>query len=150
VIAFDFDPVPDHLRALSSRLFEVEVLSVGHLTMGFIGTPRLLPVLRKAGLEGLAGQLLLNEDEPSWLFPVTKGATTIWERWNSWTAGTGFADRRMNSFNHYAFGAVGSYLFGDGTGIWELSPGYGNTLIAPVLLSGVDWLGEIQNCPRRD
>lgn len=139
-LAFDFDLVPGRLHADTRRHFEKEIKKAGHLTTGFIGTPRLLPGLRKAELAGLAAELLLRNKAPSWLFAVDQGATTIWERWNSWSPTEGFADPRMNSFNHYALGAVGSYLFGDVAGIRDLSPGYARTLVAPVLLPGIDWI----------
>ena len=82
-----------------------------HLDTGFIGTAYLCPALVKAGLSDIACDLVLQRDYPSWLFEVDNGATTIWERWNSWHPKKGFASPVMNSFNHYANGAVGEFLF---------------------------------------
>ncbi len=91
-----------------------------HLSTGFVGTPYLLPVLTNHGRLDVAYRLVLQTSAPSWLYPVTQGATTIWERWNGWTD-DGFADPAMNSFNHYAYGAVGEWLYGTLGGL-ELDP----------------------------
>lgn len=82
-----------------------------HLSTGFVGVKFLLPVLSELGETELAYELLTKTDYPSWLYPVMNGATTVWERWNSYTIGSGFADRGMNSFNHYSLGSVGEWLF---------------------------------------
>ena len=82
-----------------------------HLTTGFLGTPLLLGVLTENGQVDLAYDLLLQTSYPGWLYPVTQGATTMWERWNSWTAKDGFGPVAMNSFNHYAYGAVGEWFY---------------------------------------
>jgi alpha-L-rhamnosidase len=73
------------------------------------------------------------------LFPVKNGATTMWERWNGWTPDKGFGDVRMNSFNHYAFGAVGEYLYGGVGGIQAASPGYKTITLKPVVGEGLTW-----------
>ena len=87
----------------------------------------------------MAYQLLLTDTYPSWLFPVKNGATTMWERWNGWTPEKGFGDIGMNSFNHYAFGAVGEYLYRYVGGIQPASPGYKTIKIRPILGAGVSW-----------
>ncbi len=88
-----------------------------HLSTGFIGVRYLLPVLSQLGEYALCYQLLTRTDYPSWCYSVVNGATTIWERWNSFTKGVGFADRRMNSFNHYSLGSVGEWLYAYALGI---------------------------------
>jgi alpha-L-rhamnosidase len=96
-----------------------------HLSTGFVGTPYLLHVLTNHGHVDLAYRLLLQTTPPSWLYPVTQGATTIWERWDGWTEERGFQDPAMNSFNHYAYGAVGEWLYGTLAGLeleGDLSP----------------------------
>ena len=103
----------------------------GYLSTGFVGTGYLCPALSKIGRDDLAVQLLLNDGYPSWLYEVKNGATTIWERWNSWTKKDGFGDVSMNSFNHYAFGAVCEWMFAELGGITHLEPGYSKILIAP-------------------
>ena len=82
-----------------------------HLSTGFLGTPLLLKVLTQIGEVDLAYKLLLQTTYPGWLYPVTQGATTMWERWNSWSDTDGFGDVGMNSFNHYGYGAVGEWFF---------------------------------------
>ncbi|MCI5779997.1 MAG: glycoside hydrolase family 78 protein [Lentisphaeria bacterium] len=104
-----------------------------HLSTGFLGTPRLLHVLAEHGQEDLAFRLLEQTSYPSWLYSVLHGATTTWERWNSWAEFDGFADSSMNSFNHYAYGAVGEFLFryvGGIAPVWEF-PGMKKVLISP-------------------
>lgn len=87
------------------------------LSTGFVGTGILCQTLAKVGLNDLAYCLLLQDGDPSWLYSVKQGATTIWERWNSYTKERGFGNVKMNSFNHYAYGAVAEWLFGFVAGI---------------------------------
>jgi alpha-L-rhamnosidase len=137
-LAFTMNLVPDGLREKATSKFIDEIKKFDwHLATGFIGTPRLLPALNIAGRNDVACRLLLQDTYPSWLFPVKNGATTMWERWNGWTPETGFGDISMNSFNHYAFGAVGEYLYGGIGGIQPASPGYKTILIRPAIGSGI-------------
>ncbi len=105
----------------------------GRITTGFIGSTYLLDALSIAGEDELAVDLLLRTEYPSWLYPVTKGATTIWERWNGIFPDGRFADPGMNSFNHYAYGSVLSWMFRRLAGITpvEEEPGYKKILFAP-------------------
>jgi hypothetical protein len=91
---------------------------------------------------------LLQETYPSWLYQVDLGATTMWERWDGWTPGAGFQSIGMNSFNHYAFGAVGQYLYGSIGGINAASPGYKSILIQPVPGVGLTWANTSYNSTR--
>jgi alpha-L-rhamnosidase len=104
-----------------------------HLKTGFLGTPWLLPALSKIGRDDLGMRLLLNETYPSWGFPITMGATTMWERWNSIQPSGEFGPVDMNSFNHYAYGAVGDWMFANLGGIQAVEPGYKTTRIAPLV-----------------
>jgi alpha-L-rhamnosidase len=138
-LAFTMDLVPDELRAQAAEQYVESVKRHnGHLGTGFIGTPRLLPGLSRAGRDDVACRLLLTDTYPSWLFPVKNGATTMWERWNGWTPDKGFGDIKMNSFNHYAFGAVGEYLYGGVGGIQATSPGYKTIVVRPAV-PAPDW-----------
>jgi alpha-L-rhamnosidase len=122
---------PQEVPAAADRLAD-EVASRGHhLTTGFLGTPWLLDALTDAGRIDTAHRLLLQESYPSWLYPVSTGATTIWERWNSWSDSTGFADASMTSFNHYAYGAVGDWVHRTVGGLAPAAPGYRRVLVAP-------------------
>ena len=105
------------------------------LQTGFLGTPLLLPVLTDEAKEPeLAYTLLLQDRFPSWLYSVNQGATTVWERWNSYTKEKGFGPARMNSFNHYAYGCVMEWLFAYAAGIRAdpSVPGFRRLLLAPV------------------
>lgn len=140
LLALHFDLTPDQrdLWALvvESLLNDIEKKRKMHLSTGFLGTPLLLPVLTKVEALDTAYRLLLQSSYPSWLYPVTQGATTMWERWNSWNHETGFGDVRMNSFNHYAYGAVAEWFYEDICGIkpdptfkrFKLEPRFGRFL----------------------
>lgn len=113
------------------------------LTTGFLGTPRLLIALGRIGRNDLAERLLMQRECPSWLYPVTVGATTIWERWNGWTPKEGFENPGMNSFNHFAFGSVGDYFFQFILGITQAedSLGFRSLVIQPTILNGLTEAG---------
>ena len=139
-LAFTLDLVPAGLRTQAAAQFANTIAAYDdHLATGFIGTPRLLPALHLAGRDDLAYEVLLQKTYPSWLYQVTLGATTMWERWDGWTPSGGFETVDMNSFNHYAFGAVGQYLYSAVAGINAASPGYATLLIQPVPGSGLSW-----------
>jgi len=104
-----------------------------HLKTGFLGTPWLLPALTRIGRDDLAMRLLLNEDYPSWGFEIHMGATTMWERWNTIRADGQFGPVDMNSFNHYAYGAVADWMFENLGGLQSVEPGYKRTRIAPLI-----------------
>ncbi len=103
------------------------------LTTGFIGTPYLNLVLSKNGYDAVAYQLFEQRNFPSWLYPVLQGATTMWERWNSYTIKQGFGPVDMNSFNHYSFGAIEEWMFSYMLGIQpeETDPGYHSIVLSP-------------------
>lgn len=122
----------DDYTQVSDTLVELMEESNGYLTTGFIGTGLLCPALTKIGRSDLALQLLLNDQYPSWLYEVDNGATTIWERWNSWTKEGGFGDIGMNSFNHYAFGAVCEWMMESLAGIKPGSNGFETVRVEPV------------------
>ncbi|NCW27741.1 MAG: alpha-L-rhamnosidase [Verrucomicrobia bacterium] len=132
LLALGFDLLPTRLRAAAFQHL-VDLISArnDHLTTGFLGTPLLCPVLTRFGRTDLAYRLLFQEDYPSWLYPIKNGATTMWERWNSYTKEHGFGDVNMNSFNHYAYGAVGEWMYSVIGGIRPLAPGFKKILFAP-------------------
>lgn len=139
-LAFTMDLLPAELREKAAGKYVDEVKRFDwHLATGFIGTPRLLPGLNAAGRDDVAYKLLLQESYPSWLFQVKQGATTMWERWDGWTPERGFQTIEMNSFNHYAFGAVAEYLYSGVGGIAADSPGYKTIRIRPIIRDGLTW-----------
>lgn len=148
-LAFTLNLVPAGLRTQAAQQFANSVAAFNnHLATGFIGTPRLLPALHAAGRDDLAYTVLLQQTYPSWLYQVTLGATTMWERWDGWTPGAGFQTIGMNSFNHYAFGSVGEYLYSVIGGIKPTSPGYKTILIQPVPGTGLTWANTSYNSTR--
>jgi len=122
LLALAFDLLPAEVRPLAAEHLVENIRSLDwHLSTGFIGISHLNPTLTALGRPDVAWRLLLNEDYPSWLYPVRHGATTIWERWNGWTEEDGFFNPQMNSFNHYSLGSVGEWLYRCVAGI-ELDP----------------------------
>ena len=107
----------------------------GNLSTGFLGTSLLLPALSKSGLNNEAYAILQKRTNPSWLYSVDQGATTIWERWDSYTKERGFGPASMNSFNHYAYGAVGEWFYRFMAGIEydENNPGFKHFYLEPVI-----------------
>jgi alpha-L-rhamnosidase len=130
VLALAFDLLPEAQRDKAVRRLADDVRGF-HLTTGFLGTPDLTHVLTRHGETDLAYDLLMRTDYPSWLYPVTKGATTMWERWDGIKPDGSFQDPSMNSFNHYAYGAVGDWLYGTVAGLQPAAPGYERIRIAP-------------------
>jgi alpha-L-rhamnosidase len=132
LLALGFDLLPEKQRPTAlAHLERTLKRRNNHLCTGFVGTPLLCPVLTRFGRTDLAYKLLFNDAYPSWLFPVKNGATTMWERWNSWTPDKGFGEVGMNSFNHYAYGAIGEWLYATVAGISELAPGFKKILLRP-------------------
>lgn len=104
----------------------------GKMSTGFVGTPYILHALSNNGRVDVAYKLLFNEESPSWLCSVNKGATTMWEHWNGIKEDGSFWSADMNSFNHYAYGAVGDWLYGVAAGIKIDEAGYKRVTFAPI------------------
>jgi alpha-L-rhamnosidase len=122
---------PELERLAGEKLVAKLVQTENHLTTGFIGTPWLLPALTSVGRGDLAYAMLLKDTYPSWGYEIKKGATTLWERWNSIEPDGSFGPVDMNSFNHYAYGAVGDWMFQNIGGIRPGEPGYRTSIIEP-------------------
>lgn len=116
LLALAFELLPDTGRQRAADRLVSLIEQRGHATSGFLSIRYLLPVLCDFGYSELAYRLLLRDEYPSWLFSVRNGATTIWERWNSWTPDNGFLPD-MNSFNHYALGSVVEWMYRYAAGI---------------------------------
>jgi alpha-L-rhamnosidase len=126
-------------RQAADHLVERIESNDNHLSVGFLGVSILLPTLTEIGRSDLAYQLIQNKTYPSWGYSVQQGATTIWERWNSWTKDKGFNAGAMNSFNHYAYGACSEWMFASMLGIDMASPGYQSIQLKPEVGHGVTW-----------
>ena len=132
-LAIAFDLLPENLIPKAADYLAGDVENMKHLTTGFVGTPLLCKTLSAHGHEDLAFMLLNRKEYPSWLYPVTQGATTIWERWDGQKPDGTFQNVGMNSFNHYAYGAIGEWLYTYVAGIRidENNPGYKHIILAP-------------------
>ena len=119
----------------------------GRITTGFIGTPYLCEALSRFGRSDLAGKLLLNEDYPGWLHEIKLGATTIWERWDSKHDDGTFDESGMNSFNHYSFGAVGTWMLHWLAGLQPAAPGYKRIHVCPQLVQGITNVAVTRQTP---
>ena len=134
VIALYLNLVPDkYRRKTAETLVKLIQKENGHLVTGFVGTPYICHALSQNGFVKEAYDLLLKDDFPSWLYQVKKGATTVWEHWDGLKPDGTMWSPDMNSFNHYAYGAIGEWLYRviAGFEIDEKQPGYKHSIIYP-------------------
>jgi alpha-L-rhamnosidase len=149
VLALEFDLLPEELRKVAAKRLAEEIRTRKHLTTGFLGTPYLCHVLSRYGYLDEAYLLLNREEYPSWLYPVKQGATTIWERWDGQKPDGSFQDASMNSFNHYAYGAIGEWMYRvmAGLDLDEAAPGYAHILIQPRPGGGITSVSASHETP---
>ena len=141
VLALHLGLVEEKHRARIASLLQGSIdAHKTHLVTGFIGTPYACLALTDNGLNELAGKLLLQEQNPSWLYEVKMGATTIWERWDSIMPDGRFNPANMNSLNHYAYGSIGSWLYTRLAGLQILEPGYKKFAVKPQFIKGIEWI----------
>lgn len=147
ILPLHFNIAEDHYkeRILSSLVQNIEAHK-NHLSTGFVGTPYLCHVLSEHGNHDLAGTIFLQEDYPSWLYAIKKGATTIWERWNSIMPDGSFDESGMNSLNHYAYGSIGDWMYQKLAGINVLEPGYKRFSIRPLFIKGINYVKASYEC----
>ena len=140
-LALAFDMLDEETAGKSAAYLAEEVEQFKHITTGFLGTPLISLTLTDIGRNDLAYLLINRQKYPSWLYPVTMGATTIWERWDGQKPDSTFQDKGMNSFNHYAYGAIGKWMYQvvAGIGIDEKNPGYKHILIKPMPGGGLSF-----------
>jgi len=140
VLALWFDLLPKDNRDAATRFLVADIKSRDiHLSTGFVGTSVLMPTLSATGNTPIAYKLLLNDTFPSWGYSIKHGATSIWERWDGWTADKGFQNPGMNSFAHYSFGAVARWMFQTVAGIDTAEPGFQRLVIRPQPAEGLTW-----------
>ena len=132
-LALAFNMLDEERAEKSAQYLAADVEEFGHITTGFLGTPLISQTLTDIGRNDLAYLLLRRTRYPSWLYPVTMGATTIWERWDGQKPDSTFQDKGMNSFNHYAYGAIGKWMYQvvAGIGLDEQNPAYKHIIIQP-------------------
>lgn len=148
-IALDFDiPSGDMKKKMAAHLNRKTKELNYTLTTGFVGTAPINLALTDNGYAETAFKLFGQREYPSWIYSVTQGATTIWERWNSYTVEKGFGgNNSMNSFNHYSLGAVCAWLFRDVLGIrCEDGSGYQSFILKPTITE-LDFASGSYNCP---
>ncbi|PCN46435.1 alpha-L-rhamnosidase [Curtobacterium sp. 'Ferrero'] len=129
----------DQERQAGDRLAELVAASGHRISTGFAGTPFITDALTRTGYVEDAYRLLLQTECPSWLYPVTMGATTVWERWDSMLPDGTINPGEMTSFNHYALGAVADWMHRTVGGLAPLTPGYDEVLVAPQPGGGLTW-----------
>lgn len=140
LLALHFGLLPDSMRgAAEAHLIDRIRDRDWSLSTGFIGVNLLLPTLTEIGRADVAYRLITNRKYPSWGYSIDQGATTVWERWNSYTKENGFGDPGMNSFNHYAYGSAGEWMFSTLAGIDTDGPGFKRILIHPRPGGGIDF-----------
>ena len=141
VLALSFDLANNEIRP---KVIDKFIHSIEErkwlLSTGFVGTRDIMNALSKVGRNDVALRLLHNTDFPSWGFSIKNGATSIWERWDGWTPEKGFQDPGMNSFAHYAFGAVVGWMYREIGGIDNRSPGFDVIHIRPLFDPKLDWV----------
>lgn len=134
LLALHFDLLPETSRPVVREALRRKIEENGwRLSTGFVGTGILCTTLSEEGMDDLAYALLLQRENPSWLYSVDQGATTVWERWDSYTREGGFHKHpwNMNSFNHYAYGAISEWFYAGMCGIRPAAPGFRRVLLAP-------------------
>ncbi|TWT81525.1 Bacterial alpha-L-rhamnosidase [Planctomycetes bacterium CA13] len=126
---------PELRKKVAATLLEKYEEADRHLRTGFLGTPLLAPVFDELGHPEICFELLFQESYPSWFYSINQGATTMWERWNSYSHAEGFGDAGMNSFNHYAYGAIGQFMYERVAGLAAdpNHPGYKHFFIRPLI-----------------
>jgi alpha-L-rhamnosidase len=146
-LQFALLPTAEQRRYAARRLVELVRGSGYRISTGFVGTPLVCDALCDAGEYAAAYRLLLQQERPSWLYPVTMGATTIWERWDSMLPDGSINPGEMTSFNHYALGAVADWLHRTVAGLAPAAPGYRRIVIRPVPGGGLTYAAASHRTP---
>lgn len=143
VLALEFDLISDEQKVGAGKhLLRLIDEADGHLRTGFLGTPYLAQVLDETGSAHVASSLLFKESYPSWFYSINQGATTMWERWDSYTKKDAFHPQGMNSFNHYAYGAIGEWMYERLAGLTPdpEQPGYKHYYVRPLVIRELQWV----------
>ncbi len=146
-LVFDLLPSAAERERAGRRLAELVADEGNHVGTGFAGAPVLTDALSSVGREDIAYALLMVRSCPSWLYPVTQGATTIWERWDSLLPDGTVNPGEMTSFNHYALGAVADWLHRVVAGLAPAAPGYRRILVRPRPGGGLTWARAQHDTP---
>ncbi|WP_105072169.1 alpha-L-rhamnosidase [Nonlabens arenilitoris] len=148
LLALAFELLPEHkVKNAQTNLLRKLKEADYHLRTGFLGTPLLSKVLDDMGEVDVVYKLLFNETYPSWFYSINQGATTVWERWNSYSKTDGYNTMSMNSLNHYAYGAIGEWMYERIAGIAPLEAGYKIIKIAPQVRQPLNAAAASLNTP---
>lgn len=137
-IMFDLHATPEQVKVAANRLVDLVRSAKFRVATGFAGTPIITHALAKGGHPQVAYRMLLEKGCPSWMYPITMGATTMWERWDSMLPDGSINPGEMTSFNHYAFGSIINWLHSTVAGISPLSPGWKEIKVQPILGGTID------------
>ncbi len=146
VLALDFDLLPEADRPAAAARLADSIRRRGGLATGYMGVPRLLNVLSRFGYDALALDLVRSRDYPGWLYMLDQGATTLWERWDSYLGGVGFADPAMNSFNHPSLCAVLDWLVSGLGGLEGTAPGFARARFRPPRFASEAAASPLESC----
>lgn len=146
-IMFGIEREPSRLAAMGARLAWLVRRDGYRIGTGFVGTPLVADALTLTGHDDAAARLMLQTENPSWLYSVTMGATTIWERWDSMLEDGSINPGEMTSFNHYALGAIADWLHRRVGGLAPAAPGYRRIRIEPLPLRGLDRASTAHETP---
>ncbi|MBQ0073281.1 MAG: family 78 glycoside hydrolase catalytic domain [Prevotella sp.] len=151
LLALHFNLLEESQRSSAMKSLRKNIEENGYkLSTGFVGTGILMETLTECGMTDLAYRLLLQRENPSWLYSIDQGATTIWERWDSYTLADGFNKHEwnMNSFNHYSYGAVAGWFYSTILGIRPAEPGFQSILLTPHFGGEMTWAKGGTNTPQ--
>lgn len=151
LLALHMDLLPESLRPAAYKHLVADIKKRGNrLSTGFVGCPYLLPVLSEGGYDDVAYELITSTHYPSWGYSIEQGATTMWERWDSYKEGGIFQTPSMNSFNHYAYGSVGEWMYRymAGLEVDPEQPAYKRVVIKPRIGQQVSWVKASYNSIR--
>tara|TARA_R110002012_G_scaffold105278_5_gene246153 strand:+ start:33214 stop:35991 length:2778 start_codon:yes stop_codon:yes gene_type:complete len=141
LLSLAYNLIPENERPQAQeKLIALLEASDMHLRTGFLGTPLLAETLQNAGRSDLVYELIFKETYPSWFYSINNGATTTWERWNSYSSEDGFNPQGMNSLNHYAYGTISKWFYEGILGIKPAKPGFKEITIAPQITTKLDFV----------
>ncbi|CAG8049227.1 unnamed protein product [Penicillium olsonii] len=146
-IMFDLQETPEQLEVAGNRLVDLVRLAKFRVATGFAGTPIITHALTKTGHHQVAYRMLLEKNRPSWMYPITMGATTMWERWDSMLPDGSINPGEMTSFNHYALGSIVNWLHSTVAGVRPISPGWKEIRVEPIPGGTIDSASVVYETP---
>ncbi|EON95893.1 putative alfa-l-rhamnosidase protein [Phaeoacremonium minimum UCRPA7] len=146
-LVYDLHATPEQVARAAERLVELVRFAKFRVSTGFAGTPIITHALTKSGHHQIAYRMLQEKNRPSWMYPISMGATTVWERWDSMLPDGSINPGEMTSFNHYALGSVINWLHECVAGVSPLEPGWKTFRVAPIPGGTVTWAEATYETP---